>query len=367
MKMNKNIISSITIFIAIFYKYLSFYEIVSEEISIAIVFIAIILNIIIIIKRKFNRKQLITILVPFIFITILSGSIDFVITLLLSLMFYKDNIKDFFRNYFISSAFCYVLTIFLNFIGVLENNAIRRITEEGIIVRNSLGFSHVNGVFKNLMPIILSGYFLVKEKNIKKYNIVVFVLSTILFAVSNSRTGYICVIIYLLFTSFINIMKHKIVRKSIKYMYIICTIITILITNVAGRSFDNSINQLLSDRPVIWNYYLYNAGVISLINFNFTRIPIDNTYITYIINYGILTYVILFLIKYFAIKKINDNRILLIILIISIYGIFENLTSYGLDFTLIIQLIYLLDIKNNDSNELKQRSIQNELLKNERE
>lgn len=46
--------------------------------------------------------------------------------------------------------------------------------------------------------------------------------------------------------------------------------------------------------------------------------------------------------KIFWNEKIQDNRILLITLILAIYGIFENGVSYNIDFTLVIQLIYLL-------------------------
>ena len=349
MKKNKNIIGFIVVFIAILYKYLSFYELDNGLITTGIIIIAIIFNIIIILKKKFNQKKLFLILIPFFMITIISSSLDFVVTLLIALIFSKDNIRDFFKIFFISSLCCYLLTICMYFLGILENHSIRRITEDGTIVRNSLGFSHVNGVFKNLIPIILSGYFLVKEKNIRKYNLFIFIISTILFIVSNSRTGYICVILYLLFTTFKDIINIKIKKKSIKYMFIICTLITILITNFAGQSETNTLNILLSNRPIIWKYYMYDSNAIEFINMKITRIAIDNTYITYLVNYGILTYIIIFLIKYFAIKKIEDNRILLIILILSIYGIFENMVSYGLDFTLIVQFIYLLETKNDES------------------
>lgn len=362
MKKNKNIIVFIVIFISIFYKYLSFYEIENESVTMAIIFIAIILNIVIIIKKKFSKKQLITVLIPFIFVTVMARSLDSFVTLLIALMFSKNDIREFFKIFFISSLTCYLLTITLNFAGVLEDNSIRRFTENGVIVRNSLGFSHVNGVFKNFLPIVLSGYFLVKEKNIRKYNLFIFIISTVLYSISNSRTGYLCIVIYLLFTTFIDIMKFKTIRNSVKYIFIICTIITLVIANFAGKSENNSINELLSNRPVIWNYFINNANAISFINVNFTRIPIDNTYITYLVNYGVLAYIIMFLIKYFAIKKINDNRILLIILILSIYGIFENSVSYGIDFTIIIQLIYLLDNECKNLKECEDDKIENKYM-----
>lgn len=344
MERNKNIIGVFVIFISILYKYLSFYEITSETFTKTFILLAIILNIVIIIKRKFSRQQLLIIMTIFMLVlimTYLSKSIDFIVVLLISLMFYRDNLRDFFKIYFISSLTCYLLTIFLYFIGILENNSIRRFTEDGVVVRNSLGFSHVNGVFKNFLPIVLSGYFLVKEKNIRKYNLFIFIISTILFMISNSRTGYICILIYLLSTSFADIMKFKIIRGSIKYMFIICTVITLCITGVAGKSADNPINELLSDRPVIWNYYINQLGLLNIINFNVTSIHMDNTYLAYLVNFGIAIFICIFLLKYFATKKIQNHKILIIILILSIYGIFENGISYNIDFSLIIQFIYL--------------------------
>ena len=358
MKKNKNIIGVIVVFISIFYKYLSFYEIISETFTKALIMLAIILNIVIVAKRKFSRQQIMIIMTIFMLVLIMtytSKSIDFIVVLLISLMFYKDNLRDFFRIYFISSLTCYLLTIFLYFMGILENNSIRRFTEDGVIVRNSLGFSHVNGVFKNFLTIVLSGYFLVKEKNIRKYNLFIFIISTILFMISNSRTGYICIIIYLLFTSFVDIMKFKIIRGSIKYMFVICTVITLCIIGIAGKSADNPINELLSDRPVIWNLHLNEPGALRLIGLGTNRLHMDNTYLTYLVNFGIAIFACVFLLKYLAIKKIDNHRILLMILVLSIYGIFENGISYNIDFTLIIQFIYLFSLEKKENiKEVKQ-------------
>ena len=344
---NKNIIGIIVIFISIFYKYLSFYEIISETATKLLIILAVVLNVIIIAKRKFNRQQLQIIMLIFFLVlamTYISKSIDFIVVLLISLMFYKDNLRDFFKIYFISSLTCYLFTIFLYFIGVLENNSIRRFTEDGVIVRNSLGFSHVNGVFKNFLPIVLSGYFLVKEKNIRKYNLFIFVISTILYIISNSRTGYFCIIIYLFCTSFIDIMKFRLVSGSIKYMFIICTVITLCIVAIAGKSANNPINELLSDRPIIWNMHLNEPGALRIIG-GTNRLHMDNTYLTYLVNFGIFIFICVFVIKYLAIKKIKDHRILLMILILSIYGIFENGISYNIDFSLIVEFIYLFNIE----------------------
>ena len=51
---NKNIIGIIVIFISIFYKYLSFYEIISETATKLLIILAVVLNVIIIAKRKFK-------------------------------------------------------------------------------------------------------------------------------------------------------------------------------------------------------------------------------------------------------------------------------------------------------------------------
>ena len=171
--------------------------------------------------------------------------------------------------------------------------------------------------------------------------------------ISNSRTGYICIIIYLLFTSFVDIMKFKIIRGSIKYMFIICTIITLCIIGIAGKSTDNPINELLSDRPVIWNLHLNEPGALRIIGVGTNRLHMDNTYLTYLVNFGIAIFVCVFILKYLAIKKIDNHRILLMILVLSVYGIFENGISYNIDFSLIIQFIYLFGIEKIESKKIK--------------
>ena len=217
----------------------------------------------------------------------------------------------------------------------------------------------MNGVFKNFLPIVLSGYFLVKEKNIRKYNLFIFVISTILYIISNSRTGYFCIIIYLFCTSFIDIMKFRLVSGSIKYMFIICTVITLCIVAIAGKSANNPINELLSDRPIIWNMHLNEPGALRIIG-GTNRLHMDNTYLTYLVNFGIFIFICVFVIKYLAIKKIKDHRILLMILILSIYGIFENGISYNIDFSLIVEFIYLFNIEKEKTKKLKEVRQKNE-------
>lgn len=86
----------------------------------------------------------------------------------------------------------------------------------------------------------------------------------------------------------------------------------------------------------------------------------DNTYLTYLVNFGIFIFICVFVIKYLAIKKIKDHRILLMILILSIYGIFENGISYNIDFSLIVEFIYLFNIEKEKTKKLKEVRQKNE-------
>ena len=78
-------------------------------------------------------------------------------------------------------------------------------------------------------------------------------------------------------------MKFRLVSGSIKYMFIICTVITLCIVAIAGKSANNPINELLSDRPIIWNMHLNEPGALRIIG-GTNRLHMDNTYLTYLVN-----------------------------------------------------------------------------------
>lgn len=353
-----NLFDFTIILILIFYKYLGFYNLTEKKNIYIIVLIVMGLMTIYLIKLKMKKKELVTIVLIFIacaYSTYISGAIDFIISFLLALIFYKRDEKNFIKYFFISSICCYILTIVLYNLGVLNNNSIKRITEEGTVVRNSLGFAHVNGVFKHLISIILAGYLLIDDKYLKRYSIVVFVISTILYTYSASRTGYLCTILFLIIANFFNITKFKIVRKYSKYTFLILTILTILIALKFGVYEDDMVNELLSNRPYIWNYYIRTGKLLSMFGTEIqgSFFVIDNVYLTYLVAYGIITYIIYFILNFISYSIIKENRkVLLVFIIFAIYGIFETLSSYYTNFALVLQLIYIMRYDFKEKNDI---------------
>lgn len=354
----KSVLLFLLVFLAILFKYLSMwsYLIVGEfETSLPLFFVIIALFLILISNLKVlkkNFKKMLLLGIGGVIITVMTSSIDYAIACLFAIAFSisKDGDKKFLKYFFISSIILFTLTILMSMIGILpENNSIRRVEGE-TLVRANLGFTGMNTVFLCFLPIALS-FFILYEKKIEKKKlfiiIITFLISYALYKATLCRTGFYCSLIMLLLFFFVDkINNSKIVNIFVKYSYIILLIIAIGIAIIYGDTYESSVNMLLSGRPYYWNYYISNYQLsltgVDILN----TMPLDNAYLTYLYDYGIICFILFAYITFVSQKSISKNKyILLAFFVFAIYGMFENNFIYHYNFMLTLQMIYIIGIK----------------------
>lgn len=299
-----------------------------------------------IITNKITKKELLKMVLLFIigaFSTIYVGEVNLIIAILAATYFLNTDENKIVKYFFVTIMSWYILVVLLYFIGVLDNNSLIRITENEIKVRNSLGFSHVNQTFLYLLPIIFSSYILYFDKYRKKYSLCIFFISTVLYLITNCRTGYFSVIVFLLLINLKTTQKkHKINIPAL--MFILFTIGSILIIRKYGSNGSNAINSMLSLRPYYLFYYLKNFSLVTLKGGHFiANIPMDNVYIYLLLEKGIIIYLFyLIIIRYYFSKCEYDIKIKNIIYTSLLYGLFESyivLPSINFVFILILMKV----------------------------
>ena len=354
----KSVLLFLLVFLAILFKYLSMwsYLIVGEFKTSLPLFLVIIALFLILISNlkvlKKNFKKMLLLGIGGVIITVMTSSIDYAIACLFAIVFSisKDGDKKFVKYFFISSIILFILTILMSVMGILpENNSIRRVDGE-TLVRANLGFTGMNTVFLCFLPIVLSFFILYEKKFEKKKLLVIiitFLISYVLYKATLCRTGFYCSLIMLLLFFFVdNIHNSKIISVLVKYSYIILLIISIGIAIIYGSTYENSVNMILTGRPYYWNYYISNYQLsltgIDILN----TMPLDNAYLTYLYDYGIICFILFAYITFISQKSISKNKyILLAFLVFAIYGIFENNFIYHYNFMLTLQMIYIIGIK----------------------
>ena len=354
----KSVLLFLLVFLAILFKYLSMWSYLilgnfKTSLPLFLVIIALFFVLISNLKvLKKNFKKMLLLGIGGVIITVMTSSIDYAIACLFAIVFSisKDGDKKFVKYFFISSIILFILTILMSVMGILpENNSIRRVDGE-TLVRANLGFTGMNTVFLCFLPIVLSFFILYEKKFEKKKLLVIiitFLISYVLYKATLCRTGFYCSLIMLLLFFFVDkINNSKIVSVFVKYSYIILLIISIGIAIIYGNTYENSVNMILTGRPYYWNYYISNYQLsltgIDILN----TMPLDNAYLTYLYDYGIICFILFAYITFISQKSISKNKyILLAFLVFAIYGIFENNFIYHYNFMLTLQMIYIIGIK----------------------
>ena len=354
----KSVLLFLLVFLAILFKYLSMWSYLilgnfKTSLPLFLVIIALFFVLISNLKvLKKNFKKMLLLGIGGVIITVMTSSIDYAIACLFAIVFSisKDGDKKFVKYFFISSIILFILTILMSVMGILpENNSIRRVNGE-TLVRANLGFTGMNTVFLCFLPIVLSFFILYEKKFEKKKLLVIiitFFISYVLYKATLCRTGFYCSLIMLLLFFFVdNIHNSKIISVLVKYSYIILLIISIGIAIIYGSTYENSVNMILTGRPYYWNYYISNYQLsltgIDILN----TMPLDNAYLTYLYDYGIICFILFAYITFISQKSISKNKyILLAFLVFAIYGIFENNFIYHYNFMLTLQMIYIIGIK----------------------
>lgn len=207
-------------------------------------------------------------------------------------------------------------------------------------IRSSIGFANPN-VFGYYIFSICADYIYLNGERIKFYHIVILIVMALIVGyVSYSRTSILLITLLAFITSMSKIVKNVINKRIAKIICLSLFLIFSLFSYVVANNYDSSdknyymINELLSGRVLNASRYLkkYDINLIGqkielTTNDRSYTYYLDNGYIKLLLNYGLLTFLVIFLIYYAniytAYKKQNIVLILLFAMYL-IYGISEN-------------------------------------------
>ena len=365
-KINKGKIIEACILIGfILYKYILMWLRVPNIYTNFIIIGLVSLSFLIIIQKKFSKNEIIKIIILFLFgcaAYYKTTMIDIFVATIFAMLYArdKDGIKDFIKIFTYTSIILYVITIILFLLGFLGNVASQRYVNEYLVERNSLGFMHVNAPFLHFVPIALGLIYINREKSaVHKFItiIVVDIISIVLYNYTLSRTGALIIIILNMIMIFQKyILNDKVIKYIFKYAFITLGIFsTFYIAYEFGNDFtDKSLNRVLSFRPMLALDAIKTYPLKPFGNAFGERLILDSLYLRVLLGAGYISYMFY---TYFQIKTFKyiekDKYLYLILIVFTIYQLFENVVTYNMNFLLTIQ--FMLYLKYNDEKKLEDK------------
>lgn len=365
-KINKGKIIEACILIGfILYKYILMWLRVPNIYTNFIVIGLVSISFLIIIQKKFSRNEIIKIIILFLFgcaAYYKTTMIDIFVATIFAMLYArdKDGIKDFIKIFTYTSIILYVITIILFLLGFLGNVASQRYVNEYLVERNSLGFMHVNAPFLHFVPIALGLIYINREKSATYKFITIIVLdviSIVLYNYTLSRTGAIIILllnIIMIFQKYI--LNDKAIKYIFKYAFITLGIfLTFYIAYQFGNDFtEGSFNKTLSFRPMLALDAIKTYPIKPFGNAFGERLILDSLYLRVLLGAGYISYIFY---TYFQIKTFKyiekDKYLYLILIVFTIYQLFENVVTYNMNFLLTIQ--FMLYLKYNDEKKLEDK------------
>lgn len=208
------------------------------------------------------------------------------------------------------------------------------------IVRHSMGLSNPNSFSSFIMSLVFE-YTYLNRKKIRIKNLIFILLSILIIDYfSSSRTQIFCILLFfvLILVNKIGIIgkKHKISMFIIKNLFLILTIFSFTIVNLYknGNETIKYINTKTSGRisstsNLIDQYQINLIGnKVELVTSleakmsNKKQIALDNQYVYFILSYGLISYIIMYLCirKTVSYAIYEENTFLLYIIIVLLIG-----------------------------------------------
>lgn len=328
MKERKFCLSIFITFLTIAYGYLKLYDIFEKKyLYIYLIAICILFFINeIYINKKVGFKY-ISISCIAIFITFISNDANFLLFYVLANIYNEDNYNKMIRDFVLFSIVFFCATIVFSNMGIIKNSNYYRNGN----LRFSMGFGTANGVFLYYMPIGLGSYFMIKNKKI--YLLISIITSCCLFALSDSRNGFLCIIIFYIYVALFR--NSRIVKKFLdshlyKNLFLIFFVLTLIIAQKYGQSFNNEINTLFTGRPYYWNLNIQEYNLFSIFGNNIAeyKYTLDNSYLVIMLECGVSVFILYYLIIKNMVKYLDyDEKMVLLIFLI--YGLFESNAFIG--------------------------------------
>ena len=265
-------------------------------------FIIILLLIVYFVKRKFRIEYSLWIFWA-IYLILINGteSINVAFLIIFAIAMNLVDERKIYKWITIANIFIVIIVAFSLILGIEENF---NWTHMGR-TRNTLGFEHPNYIGM-IMFSIVSVWFLYLKKIKWRHIIFATIVCYILFRVSDSRTGFIGLLIFAFFCLILkakNIKISKIIVGGIIIFYFLSPIMWSL-------PFINNeyFNDVLSSRPEIFYEYIVSNSFTNLLFGGTTLRVIDNFYLMLLYNCGIVTYAIVFVMTFICAMVLIGRR-----------------------------------------------------------
>lgn len=288
--------------------------------------------------QKWNKSKILIVVILLLFsllVYVFSHNYNFIIISAIMISIKYIDINSFFKFSFIFRGLSYLINFFIRVIGLLPLGLY--IYEDRI--RYTFGYSHPNLTHGEYFTIV-SYYLFYKKGNLtyKEY-ILILILDYIVYLFTDSRTGFLLVILLLLLNIVLKyVVKLKIINSIIKNIYYFIGIGTVLLSIFYRSlpflsSFGNFSSRFLTANILI------DLSHLNLFGQEFIY-GTDLGYVNLLFNYGIISF-LFYLIGHSLILKhsINKSKYYLVsyLLIQSIYFILE---SYGISVLYDLTWIY---------------------------
>lgn len=332
----------------------------NKLIFILLTFLAGIHLIIKILNNKYTVKEFIIIVALILLggINLLFSKKTTVLISIIAIVFAKNiSFDKLIRIVFNVRVISFISVITWSLLGIVENVKSYRILESGeILTRYSLGFSHPNTTYLNFFILILLYLYIYFDK-LKWINyFVIIILAQLMYMITDSRTGYIIVVLSIIMTIMLKnnkLINNNIIKIIIQITPIICGLVSIL----GGKLYDSSnmifkiVDDLLSGRLQLSNRFLNNYNIkpfgqriIEGSDINGSYLRIDNGYISLFLAYGFVIFIMYIIFQTLILRKyINEFRYkeILLIIIFSLYGLTE---VYIYNVFINISLLFMSDL-----------------------
>ena len=213
-------------------------------------------------------------------------------------------------------------------------------------LRYGLGFVHPNTVFRYFFGSLMCLYILDKSKIY--FNIYAISVAIPLYLLTDSRTGLICVAMFVVLANVGIVFKKHIEHIDFKYSYLLVTLFSIVFVIIFHDS--NFFNELLSARPS----FLYDILINSkwhLLTGHMEYTYCDNRIFYLLVRDGAVALFIVNAFYYVVFKKEQSVELKIIFIMAMIYGLTENFRDLGQS---VLPLLCLWSLYDNYLREKKQ-------------
>lgn len=205
-------------------------------------------------------------------------------------------------------------------------------------LRYSLGFTHPNTAGFYFMIIAFELIYLYRGKIKKTYIFYLILLAIMVNELTGSRSSVISIIllsIFLLYYKYskCRLLNNKIIKFVVRNSFFILMLFSFIVTMKyqSGTSLAIKLNSILSGRLSLFSFYVSRYNIMVFGNDLITKgnMTLDNSYLYLLLKFGIISFLVYYLLYRQKIMELYQNKdyvFIFIILTLMIYGLMEITT-----------------------------------------